>query len=220
MGRDNRIVADHGVAPRIPFLDERVVTLLQRLRPCDKADLRWVLFGRIITFLSSPSWVGRDFLKTFRTCFLFLPDSAAVLARRSSWEHWHSVWVCPRLPWSRKGPSSSGPRSPSWRRPKRKDPRRPSGIISRPDGSINHTRSKLVYYVWKSLSPVIGFLEISFCFCNGHNRFIALEVQFLNIQGTNFTSLDRGHLEICSCLKNPPQVCAYTDQINPKLRNI
>ncbi len=40
MGRDNRVVASHGVAPRYPFLDEAVVNFLSSLPSLRKADLR------------------------------------------------------------------------------------------------------------------------------------------------------------------------------------
>ncbi len=40
LGRDNRVVASHGVAPRYPFLDEEVVSLLSRLKAGVKAELR------------------------------------------------------------------------------------------------------------------------------------------------------------------------------------
>jgi len=39
LGRDNRIVADHGVAPRFPFLDENFVNYLTGLELEDKVDL-------------------------------------------------------------------------------------------------------------------------------------------------------------------------------------
>ena len=39
LGRDNRIISDHGLAPRIPFLDEAVVEFLNRLPLAVKADL-------------------------------------------------------------------------------------------------------------------------------------------------------------------------------------
>ena len=40
LGRDNRIVADRGVAPRCPFLDEKVVNHLNQVPVHLKADLR------------------------------------------------------------------------------------------------------------------------------------------------------------------------------------
>lgn len=40
LGRDNRIIADHGRAPRLPYLDERLVQFLAELPICVKADLR------------------------------------------------------------------------------------------------------------------------------------------------------------------------------------
>lgn len=39
LGRDNRIVSDHGVAGRFPFLDENVVTFLESLPLADKMNL-------------------------------------------------------------------------------------------------------------------------------------------------------------------------------------
>ena len=40
LGRDNRIIADHGRAPRLPYLDERVVKCLSELPIWIKANLR------------------------------------------------------------------------------------------------------------------------------------------------------------------------------------
>lgn len=40
LGRDNRIIADHGRAPRLPYLDEKVVQYLASLPILAKADLR------------------------------------------------------------------------------------------------------------------------------------------------------------------------------------
>lgn len=40
LGRDNRIIADHGRAPRLPYLDEKVVEYLAQLPMWAKADLR------------------------------------------------------------------------------------------------------------------------------------------------------------------------------------
>lgn len=40
LGRDNRILADHGRAPRLPYLDERVVEFLAQLPISAKVDLR------------------------------------------------------------------------------------------------------------------------------------------------------------------------------------
>lgn len=40
LGRDNRILADHGRAPRLPYLDEMVVEYLARLPIWTKVDLR------------------------------------------------------------------------------------------------------------------------------------------------------------------------------------
>ena len=40
LGRDNRIIADHGRAPRLPYLDEGVVDYLAQLPIWIKADLR------------------------------------------------------------------------------------------------------------------------------------------------------------------------------------
>jgi asparagine synthetase B (glutamine-hydrolysing) len=40
LGRDNRIVADRGVAPRFPYLDEDVVSFLSSVPTFVKADLR------------------------------------------------------------------------------------------------------------------------------------------------------------------------------------
>lgn len=40
LGRDNRIIADHGRAPRLPYLDERVVECLADIPVWVKADLR------------------------------------------------------------------------------------------------------------------------------------------------------------------------------------
>ena len=40
LGRDNRIIADHGRAPRLPYLDESVVKFLADLPIQSKADLR------------------------------------------------------------------------------------------------------------------------------------------------------------------------------------
>lgn len=40
LGRDNRIIADHGRAPRLPYLDEKVVDYLSRLPISAKVDLR------------------------------------------------------------------------------------------------------------------------------------------------------------------------------------
>ena len=40
LGRDNRIIADHGRAPRLPYLDENVVAFLADLPVWIKADLR------------------------------------------------------------------------------------------------------------------------------------------------------------------------------------
>ena len=40
LGRDNRIIADHGRAPRLPYLDENVVQFLSNLPIWLKADLR------------------------------------------------------------------------------------------------------------------------------------------------------------------------------------
>ena len=41
LGRDNRIIADHGRAPRLPYLDERVVNYLAALPIHAKVDLRY-----------------------------------------------------------------------------------------------------------------------------------------------------------------------------------
>ncbi len=40
LGRDNRIIADHGRAPRLPYLDEKVVEYLAQLQIWAKVDLR------------------------------------------------------------------------------------------------------------------------------------------------------------------------------------
>lgn len=40
LGRDNRIIADHGRAPRLPYLDEKVVEYLAQLPVSAKVDLR------------------------------------------------------------------------------------------------------------------------------------------------------------------------------------
>jgi asparagine synthetase B (glutamine-hydrolysing) len=40
MGRDNRVLCDHGIAPRFPFLDENVVQFFNSLRMEDKMDFR------------------------------------------------------------------------------------------------------------------------------------------------------------------------------------
>jgi asparagine synthetase B (glutamine-hydrolysing) len=40
LGRDNRILADHGRAPRLPYLDEMVVEYLAQLPIWTKVDLR------------------------------------------------------------------------------------------------------------------------------------------------------------------------------------
>lgn len=40
LGRDNRIIADHGRAPRLPYLDENVVDYLAQLPVLAKVDLR------------------------------------------------------------------------------------------------------------------------------------------------------------------------------------
>ena len=40
LGRDNRMIADHGRAPRLPYLDENVVNCLSQLPICAKVDLR------------------------------------------------------------------------------------------------------------------------------------------------------------------------------------
>lgn len=40
LGRDNRIIADHGRAPRLPYLDEKVVEYLAQLQILAKVDLR------------------------------------------------------------------------------------------------------------------------------------------------------------------------------------
>ena len=41
LGRDNRIIADHGIAPRYPYLDENVVSFLSSLSVFEKMDLRF-----------------------------------------------------------------------------------------------------------------------------------------------------------------------------------
>ena len=43
LGRDNRIVSDHGVAPRFPFLDEKLVNFLSRVPINLKSEYQ---FGR------------------------------------------------------------------------------------------------------------------------------------------------------------------------------
>ena len=40
LGRDNRVIADHGRAPRMPYLDENVVQYLSHLPIWAKVDLR------------------------------------------------------------------------------------------------------------------------------------------------------------------------------------
>merc|ERR1711874_19708 len=40
LGRDNRIVSDHGVAPRFPFLDEDLVNFVASVDIASKMDLR------------------------------------------------------------------------------------------------------------------------------------------------------------------------------------
>lgn len=41
LGRDNRIIADHGRAPRLPYLDENVVDYLAALPIQSKVDFRY-----------------------------------------------------------------------------------------------------------------------------------------------------------------------------------
>ncbi|XP_049584892.1 asparagine synthetase domain-containing protein 1 [Syngnathus scovelli] len=70
LGRDDRVIADHGKEARFPYLDESVVSYLNSLAMCDKADL------------SLPRGVGEKLLLRLAARRLGL-GPAAVLPKRA-----------------------------------------------------------------------------------------------------------------------------------------
>ncbi|KAL8586123.1 Asparagine synthetase domain-containing protein 1 [Nucella lapillus] len=69
LGRDDRIIADHGKESRFPFLDEDVVALLASLPIHHKADLRF------------PRGVGEKLLLRLLALRLGLPQTSALPKR-------------------------------------------------------------------------------------------------------------------------------------------